>query len=634
MQIVSFMFRKIILFIVLMGGFTCISFSASTKKDSSLKTAIRTGNTVRAEKLINQGITSNDSSFTLLMESVANPTILKMLLDRDSSLINHQDPEGWTALIHASFAGKPESVELLLQYGANPNIVDTEARSALSWASGAGHIEVIEKLLANGADINSKDKQGYSALKWAILNKQNWAAEFLIKKGIDINLQDNHGRTAFMMDHIDDIILRKNLLKDINPHIQDENGWTLLHWAAVYSQSHLIDTLITHGANPNQQDHIGATPLMRAAGQGKHKTVEKLLKNGADIALKDNDENNALLWTVSLTDSPKTISTLLKYGASIDSKDINGHTALIWTIIKGFPNSLKLLLARGADPNIEANDGKTALLTAIEKNDINLVKILLQSGANTNPKAPKLNLFSLITEVSSHYIHGKIVNLNTFNKQEDSPLFAAIYKQNPEIVKLLLEYGANPLLNFSNDTIPPLMYAASFDSVDIIKLLLDFGADINHSGPMGETALMLASVYGKPKIVHFLLQAGADISIKDKTGATALVRASSLDGQKFLQELSTGKNSFSAEEALENQLKVLNLLIEAGAEINTTTLGDPVPLLTSISSPGQAKLTELLIKAGANINIKNQDGRTPLSIARENKDTETMDLLIKAGAKQ
>jgi len=102
---------------------------------------------------------------------------------------------------------------------------------------------------------------------------------------------------------------------------------------------------------------------------------------------------------------------------------------------------------------------------------------------------------------------------------QSSALQGAIFTRRIEVLKLLLEAGADPNIKTGNQTL--LIHAAG--NLKQIELLLKHGADIDGVDNHGRTPLMLASAsfYDDTKIIHTLLKAGANTRIRDQYGDTA-----------------------------------------------------------------------------------------------------------------
>lgn len=116
-------------------------------------------------------------------------------------------------------------------------------------------------------------------------------------------------------------------------------------------------------------------------------------------------------------------------------------------------------------------------------------------------------------------------DLNERSIYGETPLIITALKDYYEVVKALLERGAN--IN-AQDTYgySALMNAVKMGKIDIIKLLIDKGADLNIQNDDGDTALILASYFGdSADIVRLLLDNGADPYIKNTKGQTALDKA-------------------------------------------------------------------------------------------------------------
>ncbi|MEM1224992.1 MAG: ankyrin repeat domain-containing protein [Planctomycetota bacterium] len=82
--------------------------------------------------------------------------------------VDHRDSFGRTALMYASTADNVETVKLLLDAGADPNLVDSDENfTPLMFAAAEGQLGVCRLLLDGGADVSAVDVDGESALDFA-----------------------------------------------------------------------------------------------------------------------------------------------------------------------------------------------------------------------------------------------------------------------------------------------------------------------------------------------------------------------------------------------------------------------------------------------------------------------------------
>lgn len=117
------------------------------------------------------------NTWTMLMTASheGHHKIVKMLLENGAPEgIDMQDRCGWSALMFAAFTGHSTGiVELLLQYGADVNLVNKDGRTALFMASDKGHAAIVELLLKSGANPNYIDKWEKTALTLCVYGRQN-----------------------------------------------------------------------------------------------------------------------------------------------------------------------------------------------------------------------------------------------------------------------------------------------------------------------------------------------------------------------------------------------------------------------------------------------------------------------------
>ena len=101
---------------------------------------------------------------------------------------------------------------------------------------------------------------------------------------------------------------------------------------------------------------------------------------------------------------------------------------------------------------------------------------------------------------------GSVLSPNIRNEDGDTALFLASIHGDTDIVKILLEYNADPNIvnedysgNYTYEI--PLFIAISKRYADIVKILLEYNADPDVVNEDYETPLFTASYYGFPDIV-------------------------------------------------------------------------------------------------------------------------------------
>jgi hypothetical protein len=118
--------------------------------------------------------------------------------------------------------------------------------------------------------------------------------------------------------------------------------------------------------------------------------VETMLQHGAHKNAKDGDGRTPLLWSV-VAQHPGTTEVLLKHRVDVNAQDAHGVTALSCVVFTSYAenphersksaNLVRQLLAHGADPNLPGIVGKTPLQIADDNNRPDLVALLKQAGA-------------------------------------------------------------------------------------------------------------------------------------------------------------------------------------------------------------------------------------------------------------
>lgn len=110
--------------------------------------------------------------------------------------------EGETPLMTAVYNGDKESVNILIEEGADINATDAEGYTALSYAVFNQENDIAQLLLEAGADPNSRDDYS-TVLLDALYNENYELAYILYEYGADPTLEDPSGESAYSFLDVD-----------------------------------------------------------------------------------------------------------------------------------------------------------------------------------------------------------------------------------------------------------------------------------------------------------------------------------------------------------------------------------------------------------------------------------------------
>jgi len=197
---------------------------------------------------------------------------------------------------------------------------------------------------------------------------------------------------------------------------------------------------------------------------------------------------------------------MLDLGAEPNQKTSLGKTAIMLAAAGGFTDIVKLLANRGADVGARDSYGTTAIIAAATAGHAQTTAMLLDYGAD-----PTFKDSSGGSALSNATLFGqKDVVLTILDKTPDLPkdvteelLLLAGGLGHKEITLALLKYGVNiDARGVKNRT--PLMAAVAFNKTEIVKLLIDHGADTNAKDSDGNSVIQLAQNKGNYQIIKLL----------------------------------------------------------------------------------------------------------------------------------
>ncbi|KAF0193628.1 MAG: ankyrin repeat-containing protein, partial [bacterium] len=153
--------------------------------------------------------------------------------------------------------------------------------TALMFAAGWGQTDTIDALLNAGADINIKSRFGWTALTFATKNSQTSTMQKLLESGADPNTSLIWGLTPLMVAAMEGNVatVKTLILAGVNVNTSmSSTGQTALMFAARAGKKDNVLALIGSNADINARDLRGSTPLKEAM-QGFNTEVFQILIN-------------------------------------------------------------------------------------------------------------------------------------------------------------------------------------------------------------------------------------------------------------------------------------------------------------------------------------------------------------------
>ncbi|KAJ8123119.1 hypothetical protein ONZ43_g855 [Nemania bipapillata] len=339
-----------------------------------------------------------------------------------------------------------------------------------------------------------------------------------------------------------------------------------------------------------------------------------------------------------------------------------GDTPLEIAIINGQEGNVKDIVLKAKDQKSQAG----AIFKAIEANRLSVVQLLLDNGWQTTFRDEYGNTpLHVAVETQSDEIVELLLQrsnpdlLNERNHAGDTPLHTAVSMLDQLIVRLLLDSGADPNAPNYTTALTPVHLLCHYDNEDAHVVLKEFmptgdGAseangrlkvtDFDIQLPDGSTALHFAIETRNLGLMLVILAQKPRLDVEIiETRTTPLMAAikARLDVRLIRLFLMHGTNidpnrrDIDGRSALDMAIEstecgVVELLVDAGAEVNPKDTGKhPRPLEVAIWG-GCLEIVEFLLKRGADPNIHKPNSLPPLEIALETRRRDVIKAILES----
>jgi uncharacterized protein len=562
-------------------------------------------------------------------------------------------------------SGDENRIKEIFKVDANIDELDSNGRTALHIATASKNNQIARLLLIQGADTNIQDKEGNTPLHLAINTENLEIIPDIISRGASIFIKDELGRTPFKLSSVKGLAYTKALISDSSIRSLDNNGKSILHFAAEEGEFEIIEYLVSRNIDVNIRDNKNLLPidytLTDKTSLNHAKSAALLIKNKSFNAgnrefdylyriLKTDDldfrfeSNKTALHIAAESDHYGFMELFINQGANLELQDKPGNTPLHTAVVNNNLPIVKLLLNNGA--NIDARDfnNNTPLHLSLSFSySDNMPNYLVENGADIDAKdnygnTPLHLIISLKLDSSlAKMLIDQGADFSIRNKIGNTPLTEAISKNNKNISLLLLkDLGGIYSKNERGES--PLTIALGLGTSVLEWLISD--KNINYQDNDGNTPLLIAIDEGvNADIISFLIEKGAKINIRNKDGWTALHKAVNKGNKEIVDVLAANGADFFA--VNNNGNNSFDLIFEKGESYTSSIITNDLVKLRNnrMNTPlfyaidwGSIEIVKIILDKDAEINAKNINGETPLHQTVISDNSDIAKLLITRGA--
>lgn len=436
-------------------------------------------------------VTASREVFFKADENLENKPLLEAIKNQNFQLAKELSS-------NESILGEKDSLDnSVLHYNAYFNVSDQDSA-----------FQIISRVLSfKNSLLDEKNRNGATALYLCFDQLNLPIANFLIKSGAD--LETRYTKKKFTLLHC--------LANNTSPTFEsDQAVEKFVHMLANSVPDCFFKNLINSKGNSKGDNRIQSTPSLLALESGNFPVFQFLVKMGADLAMLDDGKSNVFHSLAKGVFMPEQIELCHKMIQSSDRiniheylnshEGINHSTPLHLTIKHQNVAAFSFFIINGAD------------ITALDYEKNSVLHLLAKYWKDVQVAQ---KFFNIITKAWPSF------DLESKNKEMNTPLFCAVGERYPEAAKFFLAHGSDitargeknytilhSIAFYSSNAQMAAQYLEAAKALlpeNVINLVDKHAFDKN-----GNTPLNLAILTRRFNVIKFFIEEiGCDINFTD-----------------------------------------------------------------------------------------------------------------------